>query len=93
MDGRYRKDPGIVSRIVAGEVILVPIRNCVEDLDCIYSLGGTGARIWELIDGQRSLQEIGSLMAEEFEISRQDVERDLVEYVGQLETIGALTVV
>ncbi len=48
----YMHDPSIVSRSIAGEVILVPIKKNVGDLESIYTLNDTGARIWELIDSQ-----------------------------------------
>ena len=43
----FVKDPNIVSRKIAGEVILVPIRKNVGDLESIYTLNEVAARIWE----------------------------------------------
>ena len=54
----FQKDPNIVSRKIADEVILVPIRHNVGDLESIYTLNEVGARIWELVDGQRKLKVI-----------------------------------
>ena len=58
LEQRYRKDESVVSRKIADEVILVPIRKNVGDLESIYTLDEVGARIWELIDGIRSLADI-----------------------------------
>lgn len=90
LDERYRKDPSIVSREIAGEVILVPIRQNVGDLESIYTLNETAARIWTLIDGRRSVREIRDKLVEEFEVSEEEMQRDLVELVKQLEAIGAI---
>ena len=58
LDVRYQRDSNVVYREIAEERILVPIRKQVADMACIYVLNETGARIWELMDGQRSLAEI-----------------------------------
>ena len=54
----YQKDQAVVSRKIADEVILVPIRKNVGDLESIYNLDEVGARIWELIDGKKKIKEI-----------------------------------
>ena len=87
---RYRKDPSIVSREVAGETILVPIRNDVGDMDSIYTLNETAARTWALIDGERTLAQIGEQLVEEFEVNPEQASQDLRELIAQLEAIGAV---
>jgi len=87
----FTKDPNIVSRKIADEVILVPIRKNVGDLESIYTLNEAAARIWELVDGQRKVKEIKEILVEEFEVSAQEAEKDLIEYLQQLEKIEAIT--
>jgi len=88
---RYKKDPNIVCRKIANEVILVPIRHNVGDLESIYTLNEVAARIWELIDGKRNMGEIRDTIVEEFEVTPQEAEKDLVEHLQQLEKIKAIT--
>ena len=87
----YQRDASIVTRLIAGEMILVPIRKHVGDMDHIYTLNETASRIWELIDGQRSLAEICQQMESEFEIDSSQAESDLNELVQSLLEIGAIT--
>ena len=87
----YQHDPNIVSRLIAGEMVLVPIRNNVGDMECIYTLNETAARIWELIDGQRSLAQVHQQMVSEFEINPRQAELDLLELMDSLLENGALT--
>lgn len=87
----FRKNPDIVFRKIAGEVILVPIRHNVGGLESIYTLNEVGARIWELVDGQRKVKEIKEILVKEFEVSLQEAEKDLIEYLQQLEKIEAIT--
>jgi len=90
-DRIYKKSDSIVSRKIADEYILVPIRNNVGDLESIYTLNEVGARIWELIDGKTKISEIKEKLAEEFEVAAEEAEKDIVEYVLQLEKIKAIT--
>ena len=86
----YLQDPSIVSRNIAGEMILVPIRYNVGDLESIYTLNETAARIWELLDGERTLVAIRDVIVAEFEVEADEAERDMLELVAQLEGIGAV---
>jgi len=48
----YQKATNMVSHKIADEFILVPIRQNVGDLESIYTLNETAARIWELSVGR-----------------------------------------
>src|SRR5256712_12912731 len=85
-----QKDSSIVSRKIADEVILVPISHKAGEIDCLYALNEVGARIWELIDGDRSLQELRDAIVEEFEVSQTEAQEDLTVLLEQLKEIGAI---
>lgn len=86
----YKKNESVVSRKIGDEFILVPIRQNVGDLESIYTLDEVGARIWELIDGKIKVREIKNKIVEEFEVSPQEAEKDLIEYLSELEKIKAI---
>lgn len=86
----YQKDPNIVSRKIADKTILVPIRNKVGDLESIYTLNEIGARIWELIDGRRDLGKIRDMIIDEFEVTAEEAEKDLSEFLPKLKKIEAI---
>lgn len=87
----YQKEPNIVSRKIADEFILVPIRQNVGDLESIYTLNETATRIWELIDGKMKVEEIKEKVVEEFEVTSEEAEKDIIEHLRQLEEIKAIT--
>jgi hypothetical protein len=90
LDVRYEKDPSIVHREIAGEAILVPIRRHAADLESIYTLSDVGAFIWKLIDGKTSTSEIKSAIVDEYDVSPEEAEADLAEFLQQLESIGSI---
>lgn len=86
----YKKSDSIVSRKIADEFILVPIRQNVGDLESIYTLNEIAARIWELIDGKMKVREMKDKIIEEFEVTPEEAERDIIEYLHQLKEIKAI---
>jgi hypothetical protein len=86
----YQRDPDVVSRQIAGETILVPIRRNAADLESIYLLNETAASAWALMDGQRTLAEIRDAMVAQYDVSREEAGLDLAELVTRLESLGAL---
>ncbi|MFH1124286.1 MAG: PqqD family protein [Pseudomonadota bacterium] len=86
----YEKSDEVVFRKVGEEFILVPIKQSVGDLDSIYTINETGARIWELVDGKTKVKEIKQRIIEEFEVTSDEAERDLIEHLRQLAGIGAI---
>ena len=90
LDARYYQDPSVISREIAGQTILVPICQNVGDLESIFTLNQTGARIWALLDGERSVRAIREMIAEEYDVGAGEALQDILELLAQLETIGAV---
>ncbi len=86
----FQKDLSIVSQEIAGEVILVPVRQSVGELDSIYTLNETAAYAWSLIDGQRTLEEIHQQILAEYDADEAVTRQDLIELVEMLTHIGAI---
>jgi Coenzyme PQQ synthesis protein D (PqqD) len=87
----FKKSDAIVFRKIGDECILVPIRQGVGDLESIYTLNETGARIWELVDGTAKGTEIRDRIIEEFDVTLEEAEEDLVHHLKELATIKAIT--
>jgi hypothetical protein len=91
LDKVYKKSDSIVSRKIADEFLLVPIKQNVGDLESIYTLNEVATRVWELIDGKKKVKEIKDKMVEEFEVTPQEAEKDLANLFKQLLAVGAIT--
>jgi len=88
----YHRNPDFVFRQIADEMILVPIKQKVTDLDYLYTLNTTAARVWELLDGSRDLAGIRGVLASEFEIGEEeDLTAHLLTFVDQLASINAVS--
>lgn len=90
MQARYEKDPNMVFRQIEDEMILVPIRQSVADLGNIYVLNELGGRIWELMDGERTLADVRDILLDEYDVMPNVLEADLLAFVRQLEAAGSI---
>ena len=88
--GCYKENADFVSRRIADETILVPIRSRMADLDHIYSLNETASRIWELMDGKRTLGEVVDILVREYDTTRSIARADLEALIRQLMAVGAV---
>lgn len=90
MSTRFVKDNQAVTRSIAGETIIVPIRSGVGDLNSIYTLNEVGTSIWQLIDGERSVDELIERISSEYEVSKEEASKDVFEFLTTLETEGLI---
>ena len=85
-----RKKGEFVTRSIAGETIVVPVRGQVGDLDAIYNLNETGAYIWEQIDGRKSVTQVVEAVRGEFEVALEQAEKQTSEFIAALEAAGMI---
>ena len=90
LDQRYKRNGDFVYRKIENETILVPIKNNVGDMGCIYNLNEVGAFVWEHLDGEKTLDDLKNMVTAEFDVSAQDAEKDLCEFINDLEEIDAI---
>ncbi len=76
-----------VSCDLDGESAILNLSNGVY-----YGLDALGARIWELIQEPRTVNEVRDAIVSEYEVEPDRCERDLVELLGQLNDNGLIQV-
>ncbi len=86
----YTKKGGFVARDIAGETIIVPIRNNVGDLDSIYTLNEIGTVIWQLIDGKISVGEIIEEICKAYDVTPEEAKKDTLGFLHSLKEAGLL---
>lgn len=86
----YAKDIHLVTRCIAGETIIVPVRSNVGDLNSIYTLNEAGTMIWELIDGKNSAVQIIEAISRDYEVGPEEASKDIVFFLESLEEAGLI---
>ncbi len=81
----YRQSAEVVARQVSAEWILVPIRQNAASLEHVYTLDAVAARIWALIDGERTIDDIVTCICDEFDVVRGTAIEDVSTLLSDLE--------
>ncbi len=86
----FKKNPDIVTRKIEDETILMPLYKTSEEIDCIYTLNDVAARVWDLMDGKSNLGEIKKILLKEFDVTEEELEKELGVFLKDLEEIKAI---
>ena len=79
----------VMARTVGNETVILDLAS-----GTYYGLDPVGARIWQLMTESQTLAQVCSVMLEEYEVTREDIERDVLMLVQtlldkQLVSVGA----
>ncbi|MEA2463782.1 MAG: hypothetical protein QOJ98_1529 [Acidobacteriota bacterium] len=87
----YQRSSDVVCRQVGLESILVPIRHNVGNLDFVYTLSPVAAKIWSLLDGVRTVEEIAHELCNEFEVEPAAAAADVSDLLADLASASLIT--
>ena len=90
LDKCFVKEKELVTREVAGERIIVPIKGHVGDLEGVYTLNELGSMIWQLINGQATARELAEAVRNEYDVEAAEAEKDVVDFLRSLEEAGLI---
>jgi hypothetical protein len=82
----------VVSRSVAGETLIVPVRGKVGDLASIYSFNGTGSLIWQILDAPHTLTDLIDAVAHQYAVEQEQAQKDVTQFVDDLLSVGLVEV-
>lgn len=81
----------MVTRQIAGETLLVPIRSQVADMQNIFALTHDSAEyIWQQLDGKQNLEQIHQGIMDNFQVENRQSLSDLQEFISQLLDAGII---
>ena len=90
LDKCFAKENDLVTRDVAGEKIIVPIKGHVGDLEGVFTLNELGTTIWKLINGQTTARELAEAVRNEYDVEAAEAEKDVVDFLQSLEDAGLI---
>ena len=86
----YRVSDRVAARKIVDELLLVPLRDSVAETESLYSLNEVGARIYDLVDGKRAVRDIIAAIVDEFEVSADQAQDDVTQFLEQLLSIQSI---
>lgn len=88
---KLQRNPEYIFRKVIEEMILVPVRLNVADMDGFYTLDEVGAFIWEKLATPMTINELVDAVYAEFDAPADTIRNDLNEYLEEMLSIGAIS--
>jgi len=85
---RVRRSSNVVSRVVAHEAIVVPIRRGAADLDSIYTFNESGTKLWSLIENGLDAAALASYLQSEYGLTQAEALADAEAFVKDLTQEG-----
>ena len=71
----------VIAREVGEELVILDLAG-----GTYFGLDAVGMRIWQLMGESKSLAEICEVMLDEYDVSRAELERDIMILAGELST-------
>jgi hypothetical protein len=84
----FVRSQSVVSRRVAGETLIVPVRGKVGDLASIYSFNETGSLIWQSLETPKGLSELITTVENEYAVEEEQAERDVMQFLNDMLSVG-----
>ena len=84
----FVRSDSVVSRVIAGETLIVPVRKGVGDLASIYSLNEVGTSVWQALASRRPKHEIVDILAREFDAECSQIEHDVDSFLAEMCAAG-----
>lgn len=72
----------------ADEAIILNLNN-----ETYYSLNGSAVRIWEILSSTQSIEKTREQMLTEYDVSAEELERDLKDIIDTLKELSIIQVV
>ncbi len=87
---RLIRNSDFIFRKIVDEMVLVPIRQNVADLNAIFTLNEIGAFIWEKLGNPITLTELEEAILADYDADIQTVKRELEVFLHDMAEIGAI---
>jgi hypothetical protein len=79
-----------VTRQIADETIIVPVRGGVGELQSIYTVNEPGAGIWQMVRDGMPPDRIVDAICRQYEVSAEAATRDVMSFMDDLRTSGLI---
>jgi len=84
VDVRFIRNQDVVARKIQGELIIVPVRRGVGDLNSLYTLNPVGTVLWDFMTEGHTIGEMVERVCDEFDVTASQAQRDIEAFLDSL---------
>jgi len=88
----YIRSQSVVSRRIAGETLIVPVRGKVGDLASIYSFNASGTLLWESLASPQSFADLVNAIDREYAVESEQAEHDVRQFLNDAINAGLIEI-
>jgi Coenzyme PQQ synthesis protein D (PqqD) len=88
----FVRSQSVVSRLIGGETLIVPVRGNVGDLASIYSFNEIGSLIWKLLDIPKGLTELLSAVEQAYDVKDERARKDVEQFLRDMLSAGLVEI-
>ncbi|MGB7436364.1 MAG: PqqD family protein [Candidatus Acidiferrum sp.] len=81
---RFLRNQEVVSRKIEGELVIVPIRSGIGDLNSLYTLNPVGSVLWDFMANGHTIAEMVQRVCDEFEVTKDQAQQDIQTFLDSL---------
>lgn len=85
-----KTNKNVIRRNIAGDDILIPVNEAASDHNGLFVFTATGAKVWDMLDENKPLEEIITSISEEYGVDTETVREDVEALIGKLKALGLL---
>jgi len=85
---QFARSDNVVSRVIAGETLIVPVRRGVADLASLFSFNAVGSTIWEALEKPRTAEELVNAVADAYDVTPDKARQDLQAFLDEAQAAG-----
>lgn len=86
----WSKNANLVTRVIGDETVLLPIYKTSDEIDCIYTLNKVASRVWEMLDGKKTVGQIKKQVLGEFDTTPGEVDKEMRRLLKDLREIEVI---
>jgi len=85
-----QRSKNVVSRVVADEAIVVPIRRGAADMDSIFMFNESGTALWSMIEENRSAADLAAHLQSNYGLPAEQAIADTERFIKELAEAGLI---
>lgn len=87
----WSRQSDVVTRWVANEFVIIPLKRAKADFQKIFSLNEAGIFLWEQLQSPKNQEELVLALTTNFAVSEQQAQQDVINFLTQLQARNLVT--
>lgn len=89
-NGKFRANPNLLLRQIAGESLLIPVGEMATKTHGIICLSESGVLLWKQMQQPCTQEDLVECMLREYDVDRETARQDVTAFLEKMDAVGIL---